>query len=295
MSPALSLTKHVNIVVNLPVHHVETGKGELVLLIHGSLCDYRYWRWQMEAFSGYFRVAAISLPGCWPEAVDERVMLATPTRHGSLQSEQNGAPIWDMPFSMERHVQAVVDLCQRLSPDGPIHLVGHSRGAQVALEAALALAGRVGRLVLADPGFPFTSEPVKQAVHAQIAARLGTAPLDDVLAEFIDTVNGPGTWRQTVSWFKNMVRANAWTLVPQMRDIHRGILLESLPQLLHSPLLLVGGEFSPQRYGSRIDALKATLPQARRVIVPQAAHGMNLGNARYFNDAVLKFLLGREA
>ena len=39
--------------------------------------------------------------------------------------------------------------------------------------------------------------------------QLGSEPLDEVLGRFVDTVNGAGTWRQTVSWFKEMVRANA--------------------------------------------------------------------------------------
>jgi len=183
-----------------------------------------------------------------------------------------------------------MDLCARLSPDRPVHMVGHSRGAQVALEAAQAMPERVGALVLADPGFAFTDEPPIVPVHRAIAERLGQAPLDEVLADFVDTVNGPGTWRQTVSWFKDMVRANAWTLLPQLADMGRCVDLDGLAQTLRGPVLLVGGELSPPRYGTRIDALMKALPQATRVVVPKAAHGMNLANARYFNETVLNFL-----
>jgi len=267
MQAPSSFPTHVRQVAGTRVHHIEAGDGDVVLLIHGSLCDYRYWRWQVPAFSPHFRVVAPSLPGCWPEA---------------MQAE----------FSMEKHVQAVVELSAQLAQDRPLHLVGHSRGAQVALESALAMPGRVGRLVLADPGFPFAGEPVQTSIHAQVAARLGAAPLDDVIGEFVDAVNGPGTWRQTVSWFKDMVRANAWTLRPQLGDLRRAIDLGMLARTLDCPVLLVGGELSPPRYGSRIEALAKALPQARQAVVPRAAHGMNLANARYFNDIVLRFLRG---
>src|SRR3546814_1585866 len=42
--------------------------GEVLLLIHGSLCDYRYWRWQIPALSLNHHVVAPSLRGFWPEA-----------------------------------------------------------------------------------------------------------------------------------------------------------------------------------------------------------------------------------
>ena len=46
----------------------------------------------------------------------------------------------------------------------------------------------------------------------------------------------------------------------------------------------------PARYGARIETLLQALPQARRVVVPKAAHGMNLANARRFNADVIDFL-----
>lgn len=37
--------------LEFPVSYTESGVGECVLLIHGSLCDYRYWRWQIPQLS----------------------------------------------------------------------------------------------------------------------------------------------------------------------------------------------------------------------------------------------------
>lgn len=268
---APTFQERVVTVADTPVHYIEAGTGDPLLLIHGSLCDYRYWRWQMAALAQHFHVVAPSLPGCWPAAVGPE---DDPERR----------------YSVERHVRAVVELCEQLSPQQPVHLLGHSRGAQVAVEAALAEPARIGRLILADPGFPFTGEADAPPIHTRIAARLGTAALDDVLGEFVDTVNGPGTWRKTVSWFKEMVRDNAWTLVPQVRDMRRAVDADALTRALPGPVLLLSGEASPPRYGSRIEVLRRALPHAHYEVIARAAHGMNLANARDFNDVVLRFL-----
>lgn len=278
-SPALPRqgTERAVTAAGVAMHYLDAGAGDGLVLIHGSLCDYRYWRWQMQAFAEHLHVVAPSLPGCWPAALDATTAHADSARP---------TPI----FSIAQHVQSVLALCDQISPDRPVHLLGHSRGAQVALEAAMLRPERVARLVLADPGFAFAGESEMPPVHAQIARQLGGEPLDEVLGRFVDTVNGAGTWRQTVSWFKEMVRANAWTLLPQLRDFERHIELSGLAQRVKCPLLLVGGEFSPARYGARIETLLQALPQARRVVVPKAAHGMNLANARRFNADVIDFL-----
>ena len=257
------------------IHYIEAGidadaQRDTLVLIHGSLCDYRYWRWQIDDLSRDFHVVAPSLPGCWP----------TPLAAGGDASS----------YSMARHTKTIVEFCGKLSPARKLHLLGHSRGAQVALQAALAHPDQVATLTLADPGFPFTDEPANASVHRDIAGRLGYAPLDEVLQEFVDAVNGAGTWKRTVRWFKEMTRANAWTLPAQVNDIGAGVDVREVATSATWPVLLVSGELSPQRYTDRIARLLEVLPQARHVIVPRAAHGMNLANAPFFNDMQRQFL-----
>lgn len=265
------------------IHWLEAGEGDLLVLIHGSLCDHRYWRWQVPQFAEHFHVLAPSLPGCWPCAVGSEL-----AESGSDAVRR--AAMSDPRYSIEQHVKFIEELCHQTAGKSRVHLLGHSRGAQVALEAALALADQTASLVLADPGFSFVGEPLAAAVHNTVAGKLGAAPLDEVIGEFVDAVNGPDTWRRTVPWFKEMVRANAWTLLPQLKDIDRAVDARELSRKLNCPVLLVGGEHSPPRYGNRIEALMQVLPHAQQIIVPRAAHGMNLANARFFNDAVLNFL-----
>jgi Predicted hydrolases or acyltransferases (alpha/beta hydrolase superfamily) len=264
------------LVAGTRMHYVESSavspsaNREILVLIHGSLCDYRYWRWQIADLSPDFHIAAPSLPGCWPEAMTAE---ADPS-----------------VYSMGRHIDAIAELCEQLSAGGRVHLLGHSRGAQVALEVAMTYPERISKLILADPGFPFSDEAATVPVHRQIAERLGHMDLDDVLQEFVDAVNGPGSWKRTVRWFKDMTRANAWTLIPQVKDIERSIDPHRVKTDLQSPVLLIGGEQSPPRYANRIERLQSLLPQAVRVTVPRAAHGMNLANAPFFNTVLRQYL-----
>lgn len=248
-------------------HYTQAGQGEVLLLIHGSLCDYRYWRWQIPALSQGCTVVAPSLRGFWPEA------LATE----------------DASFSIAQHVRDLQALVRAISPDRPVHILGHSRGAQVALELACQAPELTRSLTLADPGFRIDDEAETASFHAQAVALLEQGEVDKALADFVDGVNGPGTWRQMVGWFKAMVKDNAYTLLSQVREINLGIRLERAAGL-QCPVLLIGGANSPARYGSRLDILEQAIAQALRVTIPLASHGMNLANPKAFNQTVADFL-----
>ncbi|RTZ40048.1 alpha/beta hydrolase [Candidimonas sp. SYP-B2681] len=249
------------------VHYTQAGSGELLLLIHGSLCDYRYWRWQIPALSQHMHVVAPSLRGFWPQAFDRE----------------------ESSFSVAQHTCDMIAFAQQLADGKPLHLLGHSRGAQIALELACVAPELVRSLTLADPGFRIGDEPPNSPFHMNVATLLEQGKVEEALSQFIDTVNGAGTWRQMVGWFKAMVTDNAYTLLSQVREINRPVDLERASHL-RCPILLVGGANSPARYGSRIDILERAFTDVSRVSIPLASHGMNLANPKAFNQALLSFL-----
>ena len=254
--------------LNPPLHYTAAGKGATLLLIHGSLCDYRYWRWQMPALSSQARVIAPSLRGYWPTAYTQE----------------------DPSFSIAQHASDIAALINELNDTEQVHVLGHSRGAHVALEVARQAPERVRSLTLADPGFRFTGEPTGPSpYHAAAVNLLKTGDAEGALAGFVDAVNGAGTWRQMVSWFKTMVRDNAYTLLSQVREADLSVDLHDVAQL-QCPVMLLGGASSPARYHSRLDALQTALPDARRIVIPLASHGMNLANPKAFNSAISDFI-----
>ncbi|NYT75394.1 alpha/beta hydrolase [Alcaligenaceae bacterium] len=253
-------------------HFAQTGSGATtVVLIHGSLCDYRYWRWQLNGLSDTFRVIAPSLRGYWPNAFTRA----------------------DAKFSIAQHARDLRVFISGINAGRPVHLVGHSRGAQVTLELALAAPDLVASLTLADPGFRLAGEAEAPLPHRDMAALLQGDDADAALSGFVDRVNGAGTWRQMTSWFKTMVRDNAATLLSQAQEPQPVVDPAHFADLPF-PLLLLGGANSPSRYRTRLDALSLACPQAHRVTIPLAAHGMNLANPRAFNTALSSFVENTE-
>jgi len=59
---------------------------------------------------------------------------------------------------------------------------------------------------------------------------------------------------------------------------------------VQAPALLPGGAERPPQFGLSLDALEQAMPDARRVTIARAAHGLNHDNAEEFNRAVLDFL-----
>lgn len=265
-------TDHTLICAGHTHHYAQAGNGAAtVVLVHGSLCDYRYWRWQLNGLSDTYRIVAPSLRGYWPAALTHA----------------------DPSFSISQHARDLASFALGINEGHPVHIVGHSRGAQVALELALAAPDLTASLTLADPGFRLTTEPEAPLLHRDMAALLLGDDVDAALSGFVDKVNGAGTWRQMTNWFKTMVRDNAATLLSQATEPQTPVDPAHIAALPF-PLLLVGGENSPARYRTRLDALSLARPKAHRVSIPLAAHGMNLANPKAFNRALSTFIENAE-
>ena len=107
----------------------ERGTGTPLLLVHGTLCDYRHWTGQMEPFGAHYRTIAVSLRHCWPEK-------------------------WDGEgddFTVQQHTRDVASFIAALEA-GPVHLLGHSRGGHIAFRAAENYPDLIRSLVLVEPG-----------------------------------------------------------------------------------------------------------------------------------------------
>ncbi|HEY9279444.1 MAG TPA: alpha/beta hydrolase [Eoetvoesiella sp.] len=267
MSPINTLPQYIASSLDYPLTYTETGSGQTLLLIHGSLCDYRYWRWQVPALGQHLHVQAPSLRGYWPAA---------------LTAESSS-------FSVSQHTEDLIEFIRRGGADNPVHVLGHSRGAHIALELTCRAPELVRSLTLADPGFPIDGGSNLRAFQHEVVSKLKHGERDDALTQFIDTVNGAGTWRHMVSWFKTMVQDNAYTLLSQINEIDLAFDVARARQVA-CPVLLLGGADSPARYGHVLDALEPNFARVQRSIIALASHGMNLANPKAFNERVLQFV-----
>jgi len=115
----------------LRLHHVESGHGPAILLIHGLGGFAESWRHNIPALARHGRVLALDLPGFGRSAKPRR------------------------PYTTAFLAQAV-DAFLRALGVGSVRLVGHSLGGAVAARYAVEHPGQVERLALiaaAVPGF----------------------------------------------------------------------------------------------------------------------------------------------
>ena len=258
-----------------PMAYMERGAGPTIVLVHGSLNDYRYWTPQLEALSSRARVVSVSLRYYYPE-------------------RWNGAG----NFGLERHAADVAVLIEKLNA-GPVYLVGWSRGGQVVIRTALARPDLVRKLLLMDPALGELAPPPKSAPgEAVVVARARATEVHyrkgDIaggLEYFFDDVNGKGAWKRLTEVQRQIRLENAWTVVGQAADSKaRPISCDDIGKI-EIPVLLMTGDKSPPHFRPILDAYQRCQPAAARVTIPNAAHQMSQMNPAAVNAALSKFFL----
>lgn len=256
--------------------YLERGTGVTVVLVHGTVSDYRWWTPQMESFGERSRVIAVSLRHFYPER---------------WSGEGEAA-------SVRQHANDLAAFIAGLQA-GPVHVVGHSRGGDVVLLMASGHPELLRSVVLMDPAplealLPKTPEATAEAdkrrgfVSAALE-RLQQGDIEGGVERFIDGVVVPGAWQKMSESQKQPIRDNAWSIKSLLTDAKEPFTCADAGQIT-VPVLLVTGENSPRSYGVMMDALIPCLKQQEKVIIPNAAHAMNRANPQAFNAAVLEFL-----
>ena len=256
-----------------PMAYQETGTGASVVLVHGSLSDYRLWRLQVPELAKTNRVFAISLRHYYPEKWDGR----------------------GEDFSVTQHAHDVAAFIRALQL-GKVHLVGHSRGGAVVLNTARHHPDVIHTLTLMDASglealLPDTPEGQKRAAEGMALRKtlnenFVSGDLDKAAREFIDAL-APGTWGKFSPDGKQVVLDNLGTaLVVEGRP---SLTCEQLGQFSF-PILLVTGEKSPKRYGEMFAAMRRCCKAPEPVAIPNAGHIMQFQNPAAFNMALSDFL-----
>ena len=273
LAPAADL-RFIELGGGLRMPYVERGTGELMLFVHGSLCDYRYWQPQLDGLSAHYRCVSVSLTHYWPA--------------GGLPGT--------LPFSWSRHADELAEFIDKLDA-GPAHAVAHSRGGCVAFHFALRHPAHLRTLTLADPGGPLQTPgqslailpETVNALRAHAAMLIESGEVEAGLELFVDSVSRVGSWAKSTQAFRRMAMDNADTLPRQFADPLPAYTQEAAARLA-CPTLLIDGEKSPELFRRNVAALVDWLPNARRHTIRGASHGMNIANPAAFNRHVQEFV-----
>jgi len=258
----------------LRMPYVERGAGPLVLFVHGSLCDYRYWQPQLAGLSARYRCIAVSLTHYWPAAGLPRTF----------------------PFSWSKHADELAEFVEKLG-GGPAHVVAHSRGGAVAFQFTARHPQHVQSLTLADPGGPLSPSSAPHAVlpdtvnplRAKAAELVERGEREAGLQLFVDSVSRVGSWAKSTPAFRAMALDNASTLPLQFQDPLPAYTREAAWSL-RCRTMLIDGEKSPELFRRNVTLLEGWLPDVRRHTIRGASHGMNLAHPSAFNRHVDEFI-----
>ncbi len=255
--------------------YLELGQGPPLLLVHGSLSDFRIWGPALGPLSQRHRVIAPSLRHFFPARWDG---------------------IGD-GFTIAQHVADVIGFIEALGPS-PVDLLGHSRGGHIAFRVAQERPELLRHLILAEPGGDLDAtlaesgakQPTLLAnLFAAAAKKIAADDIEGGVALFVDGIEGPGAWAKLPEARRQPLRDNARTLLGQINENRRPYSLADA-QSIRTPTLFIGGEMSGGNIPLVLRALSKNVKGAKVVTIPGATHPMYEQNPAAFAKAVLDFL-----
>jgi pimeloyl-ACP methyl ester carboxylesterase len=258
--------------------YLDMGQGPPVVMVHGTISDYRWWQAQMDVFSQRHRVVAYSLRHHHPNV--------------SKGDRSDYLP--------KNHAADLAGLIQALNL-GRVHLIGHSYGGFISLLMARDRPELVRSLVLVEPGRlgglitgadAEEAKPILKGIgdsQKQVVERLDQGDAEEALRIFINMVRGPGTWEGMPDAARAARRDNVHTLKPTVTNPAERFTCDDARKIT-TPTLLVGGDVSPRIFPLMLNGLQPCVARVERITITKASHGVYQDNPADFNREVLAFL-----
>lgn len=265
------------------LHYIECGEGEPVVLVHGSLGDYRAWLGQIGLFSEEYRVISYSrryhYPNPWPQNATD--------------------------FTADIHAKDLVAFINALNL-GKVHLVGHSYGGLTALLVARNNPELVRSLTLGEAAaqsLTVTSSEGKSLFQNFMQNSISPShkafengQIEEGIRLFINGVLGEGSYENLPPIAHIFMLENAREIMGQIKGINDEE-IDFFPALtcndakqITVPTLILNGEVSPGFLGLINDALERCLPNNKRAVISAASHDLKIQEPPVFSEKVLPFL-----
>jgi len=261
------------------LEYVERGQGDPVVLVHGTLDDYRYWGLQMDAFAETRRTISYS-------------------RRYHHPNPCNGD---ETDYSAALHADDLAAFIAGLGL-GSAHVVGNSYGAFTALFLAARHPERVRALVLGEPWVVPLLDPIPEGralrddflanVWEPVREMVQQGELEKGIGLFLDAALGEsGAFDRFPSEVREPIMDNAcqFKVETQSPDLFTPFTCEDARRVA-TPTLLLTGDAASRISELIVDELERCLPNNERVMLPHSAHELPVDNPEAYNKIVLDFL-----
>jgi len=257
--------------------YLELGSGPPLLLVHGTLGDFRTWNSVMGPLSKKHRVISVSLRRFFPE-------------------HWNGV---GNDFLMVQHVSDVIAFIEQVEPR-PVDLMGHSRGGHIAFRVAEQRPDLLRKLVLAEPGGdldaslvpPGSAPPPPMPLSVAMPVVLQNIRGGDIngaLAVFVDAIDGDGAWKRVPAAARQQLRDNVFTLLGQAGE-GRKPFTKAQAQSIRTPTLFIGGANTTGSLATVHRVLAQHFAKSQTAMIEGAKHWMFDDAPQAFCEAVMAFL-----
>jgi len=267
---------HVN---NTELYYEVAGTGHPLTLIHGMLLDRRSWDDQFDVFAQQYQVLRYDMQG-WGDSAQEKA---------------------EQPFSPR---QDLLSLLEYLTIN-KTYLLGLSGGGALALDFTLEHPDKVDALILVASGLSGYPQRMTETIQAFIGQYYRALQQKDIVSAVEATVrfwtDGP---RRTPEQVSAQARARITDMSTQQIQRHGDLMAHQQHKLPLEPpainrlaevkvptLIVVGDEDTPEIL-EIADTLEQGIADAKKVVIPGAAHHPNMEKPEEFNRVVVDFLNG---
>jgi pimeloyl-ACP methyl ester carboxylesterase len=263
------------VVNGVELYYDDIGSGECVVLTHGSWTDATGWTGAATLLAERYRVVA------WD-------------RRGHSRSRSG-----DGPGSRAEDAADLAGLIGRISSE-PVHLVGSSYGANVALTVAAARRDLVVTAAVHEPPlFGLLEGTQDPTLHQQLASTNAELAIvrellvagrhREAAEHFVENVAlGAGTWTQLPEHFRATLERNAPTYLDEMDDDTALTIDTAALAATTVPLLMTYGTRSPTIFPAVIAEL-ARLTPARVEVIDGAGHVPHLTHTEHWVSRLVAF------
>ncbi|HXB94919.1 MAG TPA: alpha/beta hydrolase [Puia sp.] len=250
------------------LYAIKEGRGEPVVFMHGFGLDHRMWDQQTNPLRDHFTVIRYDLRGFGRSAL----------------------PDPQVPYT---HEDDYLALLRHFELDRA-HLVALSMGGRMALRCATICPQAMSSLILLDSamdGHTWSTEWQLEWNNLVAAAREDSLDAARMLWMRHSLFASANTNAVLTAQLKTMVEQySGWHWInkdpattPQPPATHRLADIDI-------PTLVVTGEFDLPDFHEIAGKLSREIPNARRLVVPQAGHMVNMESPDIVNAAILNFL-----